>query len=305
MRYGSLSKNPSHFQHVTGLTPAEFQELLINFRPQWQSQRLERLDRPNRIRKIGGGPMHKLELEDRLLVYTVYAKLYLPYLLMEFLFGVDESTICRIIQEISQVLGDKIIINRRPGKRIRTIEELRELIPDLDEIITDATEQEVPRPEKKKERKKYHSGKNKSFTIKTQISVTPNRLIVNVSPSIPGRTHDYKYFQKTEVPGWLERNPQVIGRFDLGYLGVKRDYPKASIIHGIKRNRWKRKLTRSEKIFNTKCSKKRIVAEHAIANLKKYRILGDIYRNNKERYSMIFASVASLVNFRMLSRQTS
>ena len=146
MRYASLARRPLHFRNFTGFTPSEFSELISVVRSEWFHQRRERLDRPDRKRKIGGGPKHKIpELADRLLVYVIYAKLYLPYLVIGYLFGVDQATICRIVAEMAPVLGKKIII-RRSGKRIRSIEELKELFPDLDEIITDATEQEIQRP---------------------------------------------------------------------------------------------------------------------------------------------------------------
>ncbi len=221
--------------------------------------------------------------------------------MLEYLFNVDESTICRIIQEISPLLSKKIVINRR-GKKITTLEELKEIIPDLDEILVDSTEQRIPRPEKKRTRKKYHSGKKKAQTIKTQIATSKKGLILHTSRSSPGRPHDYKYFKKTKIPKWLEKNPNIRSYGDSGYQGVNKDYPKANFIIPVKRTRKKKELTRSEKIRNTKLSKKRIIIEHTFANLKKYRILKEVYRNSKEHYSEIFKSIAFLVNLRMLER---
>lgn len=301
MNFSSLASRPRHFHSFTGFKAAEFINLAQTVKTDWEAVR-RRGFKQERIRKIGGGSKLKLpKLEDRLLVFSVYAKLYLPYSLLEYLFGVDESTICRIIQEMTKVLGQKIIV-QRGGKRISTLEELKEVFPDLDEVLIDATEQRINRPEKKRIRKKHHSGKKKDFTIKTQVMATKKKVFLHIADSVPGKIHDYKYFKQTRVPRWLEDNPQIKARMDLGYQGAGKDYPEASVILPAKRSRRKRKLTRSQKIMNTKKAKARIPVENLLANLKKFKILADKYRNLKEHYSAIFKSVAFLSNFRTLER---
>lgn len=301
MRYHSLAKRPRHFHNFTGFKVDEFIKMAEAVRNDWQEIRRSGF-KQERLRKLGGGSKPKLsQLEDRLLVYCVYAKLYLPYILMEYLFGVDESTVCRTVKEMTKLLGRKIIV-RRGGKRIGTLEELKEVFPDLDEVLVDATEQRINRPEKKRARKKYHSGKKKDFTLKEQIVATKKKIILHVADSSPGRVHDYKYFKTTRVGKWLENNPQIKARMDLGYLGANKDYPNADIVLPVKRNRRKKELTRSEKIMNTKKAKARMPAENTIANLKKFKILADKYRNLKEHYSATFKSVCFLSNFRTLER---
>jgi len=128
-------------------------KLVLEIHSDWLNQRVKRLNKnnPNRIRKIGGGRKKILStLEDQLLLVLVWAKLYPSYLVLEYFFGVDESTVCRTIQEIIPLLQSKFILpKRRKGKKITTIEELKEIIPDLDEILTDARKQKIPRPRKK------------------------------------------------------------------------------------------------------------------------------------------------------------
>lgn len=300
--FNSLSKKPRHFQNFTGLTLSEFSILANSIKSDWEELRSQKRKQVDRKRKLGGGRKLSLpDLEDRLLVFLVYAKLYSSYLLLEYLFGVDESNICRIIKEFSPLLARKIIINRS-GKKITTLEELKEVIPDLDEVLVDATEQKVPRPKKKRSRKKHHSGKKKAFTIKTQILTNSQGLILHVSASIPGRKHDYQHFKETKVPKWLSQNPQITTFGDSGYQGVNKDYPQASMKIPVKRSRAKKELSRSEKIQNTKQRKKRVRVEHTLSRLKKYGILADTYRNSKEQYSDLFKSVAFLTNLRMLMR---
>jgi len=301
LKFSSLSQRPRHFLNFTGLQVDEFNKLQQSIRADWQQAKQDKF-KTDRIRKIGGGRRLKLpNLEDRLLVFLIYAKLYTSYLLLEYLFGVDESNICRIVQEFLPLLSGKIIINRS-GRKITTLDELRKVIPDLNEVLVDATEQRIPRPKKKQIKKKHHSGKKKAFTIKTQIMTNRQGLILHTSDSSPGRTHDYKYFQKTEVPKWLRKNPDITAYGDSGYQGVNKDYPNIIFKLPTKRSRAKKELSRSEKIMNTKQRKKRVPVEHSLAHLKKYKILADIYRNSKKHYSAIFKSVAFVANLRMLER---
>ena len=62
-------------------------------------------------------------------------------------------------------------------------------------------------------------------------------------------------------------------------------------------NRKKRKpdLSVEEKENNKSHSKKRIVIEHTICRLKKYRIISDIFRNRLRKYNRISDIVAGLV----------
>ena len=301
LNFQSLAKRPMHFANFTGLSVEEAQKLVKLMEADWQRQRKESF-KTDRERKIGGGrKLDVPEFADRLLVFLIYAKVYPTYLFLEYLFNIDQSNICRIVQEMTPLLSATIVINRN-HKRVRSLEDLREAIPDLDEVLIDATEQRINRPEKKRVRKKHHSGKKKDFTLKEQIVSTKQKVILHAADSSPGRAHDYKYFKQTGVGNWLEDNPQIKARVDLGYQGADKDYPKATIILPVKRTRAKKELTRSEKIMNTKKAKARMPVENNIANLKKFKILADKYRNLKEHYSAIFKSVCFLSNFRTLER---
>ena len=301
LNFESLAKQPMHFRNFTGLSVEEARKLIALIQLDWEQQRKEKL-KIDGVRKPGGGRKLDIpEFKDRLLVFLIYAKVYPTYLFLEYLFNVDQSNICRIIQEMTPLLSASIVINRN-HKRVRTLEDLREAIPDLDEVLIDATEQRINRPQKKRIRNKHHSGKKKNFTLKEQIVSTQQKIILHAADSSPGRVHDYKYFKTTRVGKWLEANPQIKARVDLGYQGADKDYPKATIILPVKRNRWHKTLTRSQKIMNTKKAKARIAVENNIANLKKFKILSDKYRNLKEHYSAIFKSVCFLSNFRTLER---
>lgn len=306
MRFNSLKQRPRYFLSFSGLTVEEFTQLVAKIKQDWLDYRIERLNKnnPNRKRKIGGGRKKELAtLEDQLLLILVWSRLYPSYLFLEYLFGIDESTICRTLQEIIPILQSKFILpERRKGKKITSLEEFKELFPDidLDVILGDATEQRIPRPKKKTKRKKYHSGKKKAFTMKTQLITDKQGIILYLSRAGPGRKHDYKVFKESSLPKIIPK--EIPFYFDNALQGVNKEYPDLNVIIPHKRTRNHKELTRSEKIQNHKQRKIRVKVEHTLSQLKKFKVLGDIYRHSLQNYDLTFRFIANIVNFRMMQR---
>ena len=94
---------------------------------------------------------------------------------------------------------------------------------------------------------------------------------------------------------------EVVNVFDLGYLGVEKDYPqqKSSLPYKEKRNH---ELSYEEKEYNKNHSKRRIVIEHTICKVKKYKILADVFRNKLRKYNQVSDIVAGLVNYRIMNQ---
>jgi hypothetical protein len=284
--------------------------LVAVIRGDWTVERFKRLEKnnPNRQRKIGGGRKMALPmLEDQLLLTLVWANLYSSYLMLEYLFGIDESTVSRLIGSMRLLLQDRFVIpdprKQKGRKKITTLEELKKALPpdiDLSDILVDGTEQMIPRPEKKRKRTMYHSGKKKRFTVKTQIATTRNGWIVQVSPSVPGRMHDYKLFKASILPKIIPKDTRLYG--DSGYQGIRKDFPDLQSHVPFKRTRTHHVLTRSEKIRNTKQRKIRVKIEHAFSRLKKYAVLAQPFRHSLHNYDSTFRFVANLANFRMIQR---
>jgi hypothetical protein len=61
-------------------------------------------------------------------------------------------------------------------------------------------------------------------------------------------------------------------------------------------------LSKEEKEHNKSHSKKRIVIEHAICKLKKYRILADVFRNKLRTYNKVSYIVSGLVNYKVINQ---
>lgn len=279
--------------------------MIADIHSDWLKQRIERLNKqnPKRKRKIDGGRKKVLNtLEDQLLSTLVWAKICPSYLLLKYLFGIDEGTICWTIQETIPALQSKFILPLEPrkGKKITTIEELKEIIPDLDKILTDCTEQTIPEPRKKQKRNKHHFGKKKRFNLKTQITTNKHGLIIHLNKASPGRKHDYKIFEESNLDKIISKNTKVY--LDSGYQGIQKDFPDLNSVIPFKRAKNHQKLTRSEKIQNHKQRKIRAKIEHAISQLKKFKILGDVCRHSLRNYDSAFRFIANIVNFRMLQK---
>ncbi|HXT84882.1 MAG TPA: transposase family protein [Verrucomicrobiae bacterium] len=111
-----------------------------------------------------------------------------------------------------------------------------------------------------------------------------------------GKRHDYDIYKENH-PINLK---QVVNVFDLGYLGVETDFPEqiSSIPNRKQRNP---EMSHEEKEYNKSHVKKRIVIEHTICRLKKYRIMSDVFRNKLRKYNRISDIVTGLVNYRIMN----
>ena len=93
----------------------------------------------------------------------------------------------------------------------------------------------------------------------------------------------------------------MINVFDRGYLGVGKDFPDQKPITPNRKNRSQKELVKEEKECNQNHFKKRIVMEHTICRMKKYRIVSEGFRNRLRNYARITEIVSGLVNYRILA----
>lgn len=298
----SVLKSGQRVKQCTGLEFDKFKALALNLEPLWEEAERKRLSRPNRERKIGGGRRYELKsIEEKLFCLLMWYKLYPPYWLLGMLVGLDSSNTYRLLDKLRPLLAKTADpqlgkrLRRGQGKRVTSLKQLKEEYPDIYEILIDATEQERQRP-KKQVQKRYYSGKKKRHTLKTQITVNTKGRILEVSKSYPGSIHDYMVFKKEETADKLPKQTQV--HFDRGYTGVEKDYSNLEVHIPTKKSRWKRELTRSEKIQNRKKGRKRVLVEHILSRIKKYQVLAQIYRHRVRNYNQDFKNVAALINYR-------
>lgn len=218
---------------------------------------------------------------------------------MEFLFGLDQSNVCRDIQKIERLIRSCLPIPQKlykVTKRLKTREEVEEYFPGF-MAFTDCTEQPIPRPKNKRRKRMYYSGKKKKHSVKNLYTANQNGLIVyKTKHKQRGRRHDYRIYKKNRP----ELPDEVTSMYDLGFLGVEKDFPEQKSLLPIKKEK-DHELTKVQKEYNRNHSAKRIVIEHAICRTKKYRIMNDVFRNRLRKYNRISDIVSGLVNYRIMN----
>jgi hypothetical protein len=306
LTFKKLINKPKKLKQFSSLSPEQFSLLVERLSPLWQEAEKQRLDRPTRKRGIGAGRRYKVEtMEDKLLLVLMHYRFYTTHDLLGLIFDIDASNVSRMVTKMRPLLEQAADPDlkgylkeaAKGRKKIRTGEEFVEQYPDLAEVITDATEQQVKRPKGKRKQRKQYSGKKKRHTIKTQLTVSKDGKILDVSRSYPGKVHDKKMMDTEKT---IDRIPKESKHFlDKGYDGLPGDHPGYDIRLPHKKRRNKPELSRGEKQANTLRSKRRIIGENVIAKLKKYQILAQVYRSNLDDYNQTFRNISALTNFRL------
>jgi hypothetical protein len=281
-----LRRSPNAFRQLTGITPAAFDRLLAQLAPRYEAADIRRKARPDRLRKPGAGPKHKLSLADRLLMLLIYYRTYTTHAMLGFLFGVDDSAVGRNINPLGPLLAG---IFRIPERKVRLDPE------DIRELFFDATERPTRRPERGQ--REFYSGKKKRHTIKTQVVVVVRRTkppgpgrkprkvrIAAVCPSVPGSMHDKRLYDRSRVVA--PRDAKRMG--DTAYLGTGLRTPARKPRGG--------ELTAGQKAENRVVSRRRVAAEHGIGKMKVWRVASERYRNPIGRHTLIMKNVAGLHN---------
>lgn len=270
LRYTKIKNNPTIFQRLFGITPTQFEEILSQVEPQWQKKVINTYKRPGRD--------YKLELADMLLMILLYYRSYISQVFVGYLFDIDDSRVCRILQKLEPILAQVVAIPDRPKLSQK----------DVEELIVDATEQPIERP--KTNQKPYYSGKKKRHTLKTEIRVNLKGRIIQVSKTHPGSVHDFSIFKQETPPP-----PHSRTYTDSGYQGIDQLHPNAEFPYkGTK----KKPLGTAEKEYNQALSRLRVIAENILGDIKIFRILSDKYRNKRKRYNIKFRIVAGIVNLK-------
>ena len=261
---------------MTGLSLYEFNQLVPAFK---QELYLHKLTAPGRQRKPGGGIKgHLPDASSKLFFILFYIKAYPTFDVLGCLSGKSSGRSCEAahlyLAVLQKTLGKKI---QFPERKIRSMEELLEKFPEIKDVFIDGTERPIQRPKKAKPNKRTYSGKKKTHTRKSIIIADEKRRILLVSPAKPGRRHDKRLTDRELIGEYIPRDVSVWA--DSGFQGLADKRPHGSLTYVAKRGRKDRPLTETERRENHVISSFRIVAEHAIGGMKRYRATTDKLRN--------------------------
>src|SRR5947208_13107168 len=298
-RLEHLRKRPAVFGHLTGLTVAAFDELAGEGVPAVGSAHRKKLDRPDRQRAIGGGDDFDLATVDQLLLTVVWLRQYPTNEVLGFLFGVSDSTASRARARCLPVLeqsGKDTMRMPDPGAaRRKRLPALLADTPGL-AVVIDSFEQRTQRPQRRQ--RAYYSGKKKAHTLKSQVAVDEESgRFVDVSDSVPGRWADIKLLKKSRL---LRRLPEGVGGIgDLGYTGLRELHPRGACPRRKPRGRPR---PPEDVRYNRAYSRRRIVVEHALGRLRRFRAVTHPDRHHRRLHAARVRAAAGLVNRTLAQR---
>ena len=149
LSYNRLSKKPLLFKSFTGLSVKQFDDIYKEIESKYTKYEIKRLSyKRNRERDVGAGRHFKLDVKNRFTMVLVYYRLYITYTLIGFLFGLDQSNVCKDIHNIEGLIRRCLPIPQKIyniTKRLKTKEEVEQYFPGFMAFI-DCLEQPIPRP---------------------------------------------------------------------------------------------------------------------------------------------------------------
>jgi len=162
--YHQVKALPKLFLAMTGLTHAEFNQLLPHFQHAWdQYVKHNYVERDNRQRQYGGGRSEAtlVHIEDKLLFILYYVKVYPLQEILAFEFDMVQSTANEWIHILSEVLKNALdhggYLPARDPKQLDTV-----LESEAESTYgIDGTERPRQRPCDPQKQQQYYSGKKK------------------------------------------------------------------------------------------------------------------------------------------------
>ncbi len=299
LNYQYILTKPYLFQSLTGFTYSQFVKLLPKFIHSLRQAEYLRIPQGKRIRIPGGGRKSKLKTDKQklffiLFYYRNYPTMRLASALFELPFGRIHHWVHFLSKILLRAMGYQL---KLPEVKANTLRQLFTTCPQLKEFIVDGTERPINRPKDKDDQQKYYSGKRKRHTVKNQVIINPKtKRILHISKTVEGKMHDKTLLEETGILTKAPPGSQGLG--DLGYDGIRDEYPHVKFVLPLKKKS-KKERTEAEKRTNKIISQIRVRVEHVIGKLKVNRILADKFRGNLKLADLVFKNCACLYNFKL------
>ena len=287
MNISRLARDKRAVKAMIGMSYEEFSNLVPVFE---QSLRDIRMREPGRKRRLGGGQKGKLPtVESKLFFILFYLKTYPTFDVLAFFTDRDRGRCCKSVhffsKALEKTLGRKLVL---PKRRINSVEEFIRLFPAVKDVFLDGSERRIQRPKDRKAQNKTYSGKKKATTRKNILMTDENKKILLLSPTKSGRRHDKRLTDKISL---VEHIPKDIGVWaDSGFQGIQHIHSNTLM---PKKGTKNKPLTEEEKKNNTIISSFRMVVEHAIGGVKRFRSVSDVFRNRRGILDDLFMQIAA------------
>jgi hypothetical protein len=128
--------------------------------------------------------------------------------------------------------------------------------------------------------------------MKAQFVVDFKSQQVICTQHINGKTHDFKLFTRSRTHMLANINALT----DTGYLGMHTLHQNTTMPKKRSKNY---PLSKETKKNNRKISQTRVVNEHVIGRIKRFRILAEKYRNRRKRFGLRLNLISGIYNYNL------
>jgi DDE superfamily endonuclease len=296
-KYDKWSKHPARFLSMTGLSVEEFNLLLPYFGVAHDNY-LSRHEMSGKAKRGGrrfviykSSPLSSIP--DRLCFILYALKHNVIQEILADTFEMEQAQCNEYLHGLRKILD--MALERADAMPARTDSAFQRKVKALKvkELIHDATEREVPRPQDEEAQKDQYSGKKRRHTIKNAVIATMFGMVLFLSESCAGRVHDKRLAQRYTIPEGF-----VLWQ-DCGYQGYA---PEGVLIVQPTKKPKGGELTAEQVQTNRSISSVRVRVEHFIGGIKRFRIVKDecrAYANNFR--DAVMATCTGLYNFKIAS----
>lgn len=290
-----LTQHPAVFRAMTGISVAEYRQIVRELAAPYAAAEQQRLARPGRRRAIGGGRRFILSLADQILLTIVWLRQYPTFPVLGYLFGLDDRPASRAVVRLLPLLEAAGRASMRlpdPGpQHRRDLPQLLKNTPGL-LVLGDTFEQRVQRPGDPEEQKKWYSGKKKAHTTKSQVSVEEaTGRIVDVADSVPGPTADITLFKGSGLRARLPPATGLMG--DSAYQGLDKLHPEG---YSPRKKPKGQPRPEADRSYNQEIARRRVKVEHSIGRLRRFEALTARDRQHRAGHTRRVCAVVGLVN---------
>ena len=107
-----------------------------------------------------------------------------------------------------------------------------------------------------------------------------------------GKKHDFSIYKESQIHLHQDINAVT----DTGYLGLQKLHQNTDMPKKRSKNH---PLTKEDKQRNRDLSSQRVLNEHVIGSVKRFKIIADRYRNRRKRFGLRFSLIAGIHNYEL------
>ncbi|MFP4091601.1 MAG: HARBI1 family protein [Cyclobacteriaceae bacterium] len=266
----SLLNSPTQFNAITGLSKKEFMDLLYHFAPiveehyrhyDMKGQRRKMIRYQERSDSSLTGPVNKL------LFILSYMKENPNQAYHGVMFSMSQGKVSLWVNQLSFLLKEALkkmgkIPNREANKFYNFLYAYVEVV-----MFMDVAERRIGRSPDYQVQKDHYSGKKGHHTLKNLLIANLEGEIIYLGETFEGSVHDKSMYDQAELKFPDQWHSLWV---DLGFLGLKAE--GVEVYMPEKKPKGK-KLSNFQKELNTLIASIRVKVEHAIAGVKRLKII--------------------------------